>query len=1022
MYAELVCRSNFSFLQGASHPEELVSAAVQSGLSALALTDQDGLYASVKAHLAGKALGLKTLVASRLTLIDGPELILYAQDGPGYQNLCQLISDSRLSHPKGKAGLPWRRVAARASGLIALLPFVERENESQIAPLAEAFPRRFYIGVCRTFSEGDEARFARALAASRRLSAPLCAHNDVHTHHRGRQRLLDVITAIRCQTRVDEAGKRLFPNSERTLKTPADMARLFSDFPSAVGRTLEIADACSFQLDELRYRFSEENLPPGHTPMSYLRHLTLEGLAFRYPKGVPTEVSEQVKRELHLIESLDFPGYFLAIWDIVRFAREHGILCQGRGSAANSAVCYALQITSVDPVRMGLLFERFLSMERKEPPDIDVDFEHERREEVLQYVYQKHGRHRAGMVCEVVCYRGRLAAREVGKALGLSLDQVDRLAKVTNAAGEEGLSAALLGEAGLSAEDERVRLTVALSAELEGFPRHLSIHVGGFVITQDVLSQLVPQENATMPGRTVVQWDKDDLNATGILKVDLLGLGMLTVLSKAFALISQHHGQSLSMATLPPEDTAVYDMLCEADAVGVFQVESRAQMSMLPRLRPRTFYDLVIEIAIIRPGPIIGDMVHPYLRRRDGLEQVSYPSVDVESILKKTLGVPLFQEQAMKLAMVAAGFSAEEADQLRRILSHKRAEELLRPYEKRFVQGCIARGYPREFAESCFRQFQGFSHYGFPESHSASFALIAYASAYIKRYYPAAFCAALLNSQPMGFYAPHTLVEDAKRHGVRVLPIDVNASSWDCTLEGGALRLGLRMVTGFRQASARRIEAARAAQGGGFHSLEHLAQGAGLARHEWVRLALAGALSEWGNRRQVLWSIQALGPMDEEDLFFASAMDTEQVPLPEMSQTDRICADYDAFGLSLEKHPLQLLRPQLSARGALTAQKLAKASAGKRASVGGMVICRQRPPTAKGFCFLSLEDETGIANLIVPPPLFERFRSEIVSALFLWGEGTVERTSKVVNIKVQRLKRLTLSGPQPIASRAVKPL
>ncbi len=1013
MFAELVCRSNFSFLRGASHPEELVFTASQAGLSALALTDDDGLYGAVKAHLAAQSLNLKLVLGAQLTLTDAPRIAAYVENAAGYSNLCQLISQSRLAHPKGEAGISWQDLAQRSRGLVALLPFPA--NAKAIAPLAEAFDDRFYVGVSRLLEARDEARVIEARELSRELNVPLCAHNDVHTHARRRRLLQDVITAIREKTTVAAAGKKLFPNAERTLKGPREMAELFHDCPEAVGRTLEIADRCSFSLEEIRYHFSEESLPPGHTPMSYLRELTYAGLRFRYPSGPPSEVVSQIERELALIDKLDFPGYFLAIWDIVCFARERGILCQGRGSAANSAVCYALQITAIDPVRMGLLFERFISMDRKEPPDIDVDFEHERREEVLQYVYEKHGRHRAGMVCEVVCYRGKLAAREVGKSLGLSLDQVDRLSKVVDARGDAGLTPELLLEAGLSPNDPKVRKTAELAAELEGFPRHLSIHVGGFVITRDPLVQIVPLENAAMKGRTVVQWDKDDLSVLGILKVDLLGLGMLTAVSKALALIREHHGVDLSLATIPPEDARVYDMLCEADSIGVFQVESRAQMNMLPRLKPRTFYDLVIEVAIIRPGPIIGDMVHPYIRRRDGLEEVSYPSPGVEAILKKTLGVPLFQEQAMRLAMVAAGFSSGDADQLRRILSHKRAEELLIPFQKRFIDGCVERGYSREFAEKCFQQFRGFSHYGFPESHSASFALIAYASSYLKCYYPAAFAAAILNSQPMGFYAPHTLVDDAKRHRVEVRPVDVNASRWDCTLEEGALRLGMRLVKGLRQETAKKIEAAR--EGGeqrqtgraSFEDIGDLARRARVPRHELVRLAMANALASLNpRRRQALWEIQALAPLAEEDLFFGQPMDETKIDLPRMSAAERVNADYESVGLSLEQHPVQLLRRQLERKGAVAARDLIKIRSGKRVSVGGMVICRQRPGTAKGFCFISLEDETGISNLVIEPHMFDRFRREIIGSVLLYAEGAIEKTGKVVNVKVQRLSPLWL--------------
>jgi error-prone DNA polymerase len=1059
VYAELVCRSNFSFLRGASHPEELVAAAHQQGLSALALTDQDGLYGAVKAHLCARDLGLRYVVGSLLHLTDGPPLAVYVQDLAGYTNLCRLLSMSRLTHPKGQAGLGFGEVQERSAGLTALLPGAPLQAHlPAVDALAEAFYGRFYVGVSRTLCAGDEAKVAQALALAGRLGVPLCAHNDVHTHDRSRQPLQDVLTAIRLKTTVAGAGRQLFPNAERTLKGPRQMSQLFADLPEAVGRTQELVDGCRFGLDELRYQFPDQDLPAGHSTDSWLRELTFRGLAVRYPSGVPAAVLKQVEHELSLICRLECAGYFLALEDIVRFARERGILCQGRGSAANSAVCYALQITAIDPVRMGLLFERFMSMERKEPPDIDVDFEHERREEVLQYVYQKHGRRpvsqwadgrapRAGMVCEVICYRGKLALREVGKSLGLSLDQVDRLARALDGWRDEGVCAPMLRSAGLSPEDPRVKLTVELASQLEGTPRHLSIHVGGFVITRGPLVDLVPLENAAMADRTVVQWDKDDLAALHILKVDLLSLGMLTAISKCLALIRRHRGVELSLATLPPEDPRVYDMLCEADAIGVFQVESRAQMNMLARLKPRTFYDLVIEIAIIRPGPIIGDMVHPFLRRREGLEPVSFPSEQVREILEKTLGVPLFQEQAMKLAMVAAGFSPTEADQLRRILSHKRAEELLLPYHSKFVEGAVARGYPRDFAENTFRQFKGFANYGFPESHSASFALIAYASAWLKCYYPAEFTAALLNSQPMGFYAPHTLVDDARRHGVPVRAVDVEASDWDCTLEpsdkvgeGGrqalapgldgappdpgalALRLGMRLVKGLRQDTAVRISAAR---GQGFVGIADLARRSRVPRFELARLALAGALGALcGSRREALWELQALGPLEEDDLFFGIPMDDTRVDLPPQGVGERVTLDYETTGLSIERHPLELLRPQLQARRAHSAQGLRKVRAGQQVRVGGMVICRQRPPTARGFTFLSVEDETGIANLVVEPRLFEQFRKQIVSSIFLWAEGKVERAGKVVNVKVSHLEPLRVGprapapgGPVPLGHR-----
>jgi error-prone DNA polymerase len=1022
MYAELACRSNYSFLTGVSHPEELIARAVELGLSGLALADDDGLYGMVKAHLEAKGR-LALSVASTLTLHGVPKVVVYAADGTGYSNLSQLISESRLAHPKGVAGLDWQRLAERSEGLIAMVPRANDDAPSSaMQTLAEAFPGRFYVGVTRHLAFDDEAGVHRAQCWAEALDVPLVAHNDVHTHLRQRQPLQDVVTAIRHGTTVARAGARLFPNAERTLKSPEDMLALFADMPDVVGRTLEIAQACRFSLDALRYEFGRQALPEGLSPMQYLVQLVEEGLKTRYPNGTPDDVRRQIGREYALIEALDYPGYFLSLWDIVRFARERGILCQGRGSAANSAVCFALGITSIDPVRMGLLFERFLSMERREPPDIDVDFEHDRREEVLQYVYKKHGRHRAAMVCEHICFRGRMAAREVGKALGLSLDQVDRLAKAIDFG--EDVDAPQLAQAGLSPDDLAVRQTVALARQLIGMPRHLSIHVGGFVITHGDLTALVPVENGAMAQRTVVQWEKDDLSALSILKVDLLALGMLTVISRCLSLVEQTTGRTWSMATIPAEDPAVYDMLCEGDSIGTFQVESRAQQNMLPRLKPRCFYDLVIEIAIIRPGPIIGDMVHPYLRRRNGQEAVTYPSAEVRDILSRTLGVPLFQEQAMKLVMVAAGFSPGESDRLRRALTNKRAEALLPPFRERFIEGAVGRGYGRDFAERCFDSFKGFSAYGFPESHSASFALIAYASSWLKRYYPSAFCAALLDAQPMGFYAPHTLVDDARRHGVEVRAVDVNASNWNCTLEPDeneagvralpvdgrtpcqpVLRLGLELVRGLREETARRLEAARG--DGLFVSVADVAMRTRMPRHELTRLALAGALNGLRhNRRNALWDIHALGPFDEDDLFFGMPMVADHADFPLMSAAERVSADFETVSLSLEAHPVGLLRQQLRRMGAVSSAQLLRVASGRLAKLGGLVIVRQRPPTAKGFTFLSMEDEDGIANVIIEPALFEKYRREITGTPLLVATGRVERSGKVVHLKVTHLEAL----------------
>ncbi|MFT3707347.1 MAG: error-prone DNA polymerase [Archangium sp.] len=1033
MYAELVCRSNYSFLRGASHPEELVARAAELGLSGLAITDQDGFYGLVKAHLEAKQRGLKLVIGSTLTLTDAPPLTLYAMDTAGYSNLCSLISESRLTHPKGESGLPWERVLDRTKGLVAVLPRAPLEQDhAALPPLAEAFADHFYVGVSRHLIADDELHVGAARAWARTLDVPLLAHNDVHTHVRARQPLQDVLTAIRCGTTVSRAGTLLFPNGERTLKAPDELRTLFADMPEAIGRTLELVHACEFSLDHLRYQFSEEALPPGLTTMQFLVQLVEEGLRVRYPTGLPDDVRRQIDKEYALIEALDYPGYFLALWDVVRFARERGILCQGRGSAANSAVCFALQITSIDPVRMGLLFERFLSMERREPPDIDVDFEHERREEVIQYVYEKHGRHRAAMVCEHICFRGRMALREVGKALGLSLDQVDRLAGSVDFGEEIDAQGQQLRQIGLSPDDLAVQQTLALARQLVGMPRHLSIHVGGFVITQTDLSTIVPIENGAMEQRTVVQWEKDDLASLNILKVDLLALGMLTAISRCLRLIEETTGRSWTMATIPAEDASVYDMLCDGDSIGTFQVESRAQQNMLPRLKPRCFYDLVVEIAIIRPGPIVGEMVHPYLRRRNGEEEVTYPSLEVKDILSRTLGVPLFQEQAMKLAMVAAGFTAGESDRLRRALTNKRADELLPPFRDRFVEGSVSRGYSRDFAERCFDSFKGFSHYGFPESHSASFALIAYASSWLKKYYPAAFCASLLDSQPMGFYAPHTLVDDAKRHGVEPAAVDVNASTWECTLEpdpeleledyaaeptGGVLppqpilRLGFELVKGLREESARRIEAARTT-GGTFESVADLALRTRIPRHELTRLALAGALNSiCFNRRNALWDLHALGPFDEDDLFFGLPMVADRADFPVMSSAERVAADFETVSLSLESHPVGLLREQLKRVGALQSSKLLETPSGRIVKVGGLIIVRQRPPTAKGFTFLSMEDEDGIANVIIEPSLFEKYRREITGTPLLLATGRVERSGKVVNLKVTHLQALVPELP-----------
>ena len=1070
-YAELRCKSNFSFLAGASHPEELVDRAADLGLSALALTDRHGLYGVVRAHGQARRRGLSLVVGAELTVTGlspgapaGGTVVLLAVDREGYAGLCRLVTEAHRG-PEGPGGiplrrevpadLPWRALAERARGLFALYPGADGEGAAR---LREAFGRRLALAVARHHVAGEEARLAAARSMGRRLSIPVAVVNDVHTHDRRRQPLQDVLACVRAGTTVARAGRRLFPNAERTLKGPEEMARLWADFPAGLEAAAAVADECRFRLDEIR---GEHPLPPIHAPggdgrptsigsadpgpspdppvpdptgrqtgMALLRDLVREGARSRYGGPPPEDVQRQVDRELALVEELGYASYFLTVWDIVRFARERGILCQGRGSAANSVLCYLLGITSIDPVRMGLLFERFISVERGEPPDIDVDFEHERREEVIQYVYQRYGREHAGMVCEVISYRGRSAFRDVGKAMGLSLGQVDRVAKLLGTyddLGEAGPE--MLRQAGLDLSPA-VKETLRLARELQGFPRHLSIHVGGFLVTRRPLVETAPVEPAAMPGRTIVPWDKDDVAELGLLKVDLLGLGMLTALSRALRLLARHRPpptlptpvpHPASLAEIPAEDPAVYDMACRADTIGVFQIESRAQMSMLPRLKPHCFYDLVISVAIIRPGPIQGGMVHPYLRRRDGLEEVRYPYAPLEPVLRRTLGVPLFQEQAMRLAVVAAGFTPGEADELRRVMTHKRSRERMESMKARLVAGMAEREISREHAEEIFRQLLGFSGYGFPESHAASFALLVYASAWLKCYHPAAFACALLNSQPMGFYAPHTLVEDAKRHGVEVRGIDVQFSGLECDIETGgpmappgppltkpALRLGLAQVKGLPRATAESIAAARKA--GPFRSAADLARRAGLSRAWLSRLAEAGALRSLEPvRRRAVWRALGAVPGTSGDLFAGIEPVEPDPDLPPASAAEEVAADFAAAGLSEKAHPMSLLRPQLASRRVRSARELQRLPDRAAVEVAGMVVVRQRPETAAGIVFMSLEDETGIANLVVMPDVYERHRALVRTVGFLQAEGRVERSGAVVNVRVRALAPLDLA-------------
>ncbi|MGE0759680.1 MAG: error-prone DNA polymerase, partial [Pirellulaceae bacterium] len=962
-YAELHCKSNFSFLTGASHPDELVGRAKELDYAALAVTDLHSLAGVVRAHTAAKDVSLKLLIGTEVCPLDAAPLVLWAADRPSYGRLARLLTLGRRRAAKGECQLTFQDVAEHHDGLLAgVVPNLADEAgaERDLTRYRDLFGDRVYL-LAELFRGPDDAgRLDRLCELARRAGVPLVAAGDIHYHAPSRLPLHDVLTAIRHGTTVADAGERRFPNAQRHLKPWEELRAAYARAPEALARTVEVAERCTFSLDELRYEYPEELAPAGQTPLAYLRALVQTGAAKRFPTGVPAKVQALLDHELALIEQLHYEAYFLTVWDLVRFARERRILCQGRGSAANSVVCFCLGITAVDPQRIDVLFERFVSRERNEAPDIDVDFEHERREEVLQYLYEKYGRERAGMTAVVITYRSRSAVRDVGKALGLSLDRVDALAKAVEGYSHEPELARRCRQVGLDPESVVGRQFIYLVNELIGFPRHLSQHVGGMVMTRGPLCELAPIENAAMEGRTVIQWDKDDLDELGILKVDVLALGMLTAIRKCFDLVAASQGPSLTLADVPEGDPAVYDQICQADTMGVFQIESRAQMSMLPRLRPRCYYDLVIEVAIVRPGPIQGQMVHPYLRRRMGAEAVTYPNEAIREVLDKTLGVPIFQEQAMRLAVVAAGFSLGEADQLRRAMGAWRRPGLIDQFHKRLIEGMLARGLSAEFAEHVFSQIRGFGEYGFPESHAASFALLVYVSAWLKHYYPAAFVASLINSQPMGFYAPSQLIRDARQHGVEVLPIDVDASGWDCRLErvgepaSGpsdgdgrderpvALRLGMRLVTGVPQSAAEAIVEARKA--GPFRSVADLAARACLSQGQVERLAEADAVGSLGlDRRRALWNALAprwdarnqpllAGLAEEDDLL---------VDLPVLALAEEVRVDYRTTGFSLKAHPLSFHREMLNKHRVVAAGNLAAQPDGHYVRVSGLVILRQ---------------------------------------------------------------------------------
>jgi error-prone DNA polymerase len=998
-YAELHCLSNFTFLRGASHPEELVSRAAALAYSALALTDECSFAGAARAHVAAKDIGLRLIIGSEIRLKDGPKLVFLATNREGYGQLSQLITRGRIGSKKGSYSLGRENLDGGLPGCLVLLIPDGRHDAEHARIVAERFPGRAWIAAELLCGPDDRARLAALRDLGGSAGLPLVAAGDVHMHLRSRRALQDTLTAIRLKTSVRACGHALHPNAERHLRLRMRLAQLYP--PELLAETVKIAERCSFSLDELRYEYPEELVPTGETPASWLRKLTEQGLARRFPGGVSQKTRDLVERELALIAELCYEPFFLTVHDVVAFARRESILCQGRGSAANSAVCYALGITEVNPAKQELLFERFLSKERNEPPDIDVDFEHQRREEVIQYIYAKYGRDRAALAATLITYRPKSALRDAGKALDLDPRQVDAIAKSIAWWDDRKDLAARLREAGFDPASPVMRRLMALAHALLGFPRHLSQHVGGFVISRGPLAQLVPIENAAMPARSVIQWDKDDLESLGLLKVDVLALGMLSAIRRALAFVNARRGSGITMdSLLLEEDPAVYEMIRHADTIGVFQIESRAQMSMLPRLGPRHFYDLVIEIAIVRPGPIQGDMVHPYLKRRAGLEPVDYPNDAVKKVLERTCGVPIFQEQVMQLAVVAADFTPGEADALRRAMAAWKRKGGLEPFQKKLLEGMRRNGIPAEFADRIYRQILGFGEYGFPESHSVSFALLAYVSAWLKRHEPAAFLAALLNSQPMGFYTSSQLVQDARRHGVEVRPVDVTASEWECALEREAVRLGFLMIRGLAETAAKRVVEAR--MRGPFESVDDLAGRAALDRRELKCLAAAGALAPLaGNRREAHWSVAGVAAGAH---ILAGAPVIEDRPrLAPPTEGETLLADYASTGLTLGRHPLALLRRRLSRMCFSTADELKRLPGGAAARAAGIVTGRQRPGTASGTVFVTLEDETGCVNVIVWPRLVEAQRRELLGAKLMGVEGTLEREGEVMHLVAKRL-------------------
>jgi error-prone DNA polymerase len=1022
-YTELQVTSNFSFLRGASHPEELMAQAAALGYTALAITDRNTLAGIVRAHVAAKKEGIRLIVGCCLALQDGPDVLVYPTCRAGYASLCELLSTGNLRAEKGDCHLYLADVCHYLQQVqLIVVPPATLNAQWQfddaflqaLHTLQQAFPQQVHLAATRRY-QGADARWLYQLAQlSAQYQLPMVATNDVHYHLPERRQLQDVITCIREKCTIYNAGYRLYPNAERYLKSADEMQRLFMQYPQAIEQTQHIANSCCFSLDELQYEYPEEITTEGRTPQQELVKLTWEGAHAFYGQHVPDKVCRNIEYELAFIEQMNYAPYFLTVHDIVRFARSRGILCQGRGSAANSTVCFCLGITSVNPAKFDLLFERFISAARNEPPDIDVDFEHERREEVIQYIYEKYGRDRAAIVATVTQLHQKGALRDVAKAMGLSQDTINSIAGTIHRMSDDWFSEAALAELGLDLNDAHLRKVLQLTQQYVGFPRQLGQHTGGFVITRHKLHHLCPVLNARMENRTCIEWNKDDIEALRFLKIDILALGMLTCIRKAFHLMEQHHGVRHTLATVPQDDPAVYDMICRADTVGVFQIESRAQQQMLPRLKPRCFYDLVIEVAIVRPGPIQGDMVHPYLRRRSGKEAVSFPSEELRAILGRTLGVPLFQEQAMKVAMVAAGFTPAEADELRRSMATFKAKGKVSRLEEKLIAGMTSRGYELEYAQRVFRQLEGFGSYGFPESHAASFAQLVYVSCWIKHYYPDVFACALLNSLPMGFYQPAQIVIDAQKHGVEVRPVDVNASDWDHRLEERtgrycALRLGFRQIKGMHAHDAAMLLRYRQAHGR-FASLYQVAN-AGLSDAALERLADADAFQSLGlSRRQAMWQVSV---KDKPVALFAgqpAAADdkAEQgIQLPLMQLSEHVLHDYAATALSLKAHPVQFLREKLSLLRVIPGSQLAGMKNGDAVKVAGLVLVRQRPETARGVWFITLEDETGFINLVVFHQVGERYKREIIQARLLMVEGKLQVEGEVIHVIVSRCYNLS---------------